>query len=63
MKFFFHFLFKIFLGDLSSLLNNFGYFDENMAKIYIAETAIALEYLHKNSIIHRDLKPDSKYYH
>ncbi|ORX45049.1 kinase-like protein [Piromyces finnis] len=46
-------------GDLSSLLNNFGYFDENMAKIYIAETAIALEYLHKNSIIHRDLKPDN----
>jgi len=32
-----------------------------MAKIYIAETAIALEYLHKNSIVHRDLKPDSKY--
>jgi serine/threonine protein kinase len=46
-------------GDLSSLLNNFGYFDENMAKIYIAETAIALEYLHKNSIVHRDLKPDN----
>lgn len=42
-------------------MNNFGYFDENMAKIYIAETAIALEYLHKNSIVHRDLKPDSKY--
>jgi len=33
-----------------------------MAKIYIAETAIALEYLHKNSIVHRDLKPDSKYH-
>jgi len=32
-----------------------------MAKIYIAETAIALEYLHKNSIVHRDLKPDSIY--
>ncbi|OUM66502.1 hypothetical protein PIROE2DRAFT_6226 [Piromyces sp. E2] len=30
-----------------------------MAKIYIAETAIALEYLHKNSIVHRDLKPDN----
>lgn len=30
-----------------------------MAKIYIGETAVALEYLHKNSIIHRDLKPDN----
>jgi len=30
-----------------------------MAKQYIAETVLALEYLHKNGIVHRDLKPDN----
>ena len=46
-------------GDLKSLLNIYGFFDENMAKFYAAEIALALSYLHKHSIIHRDLKPDN----
>ncbi|KAI9140186.1 serine/threonine protein kinase 15 [Paraphysoderma sedebokerense] len=46
-------------GDLSSLLTVFGVFDEGMAKIYVAEIVLALEYLHSHNITHRDLKPDN----
>eukprot|EP00879_Flechtneria_rotunda_P028139 GHRR01030218.1.p1 GENE.GHRR01030218.1~~GHRR01030218.1.p1 ORF type:complete len:154 (+),score=32.94 GHRR01030218.1:123-584(+) len=33
-------------GDLSSLLQNIGRFDEDVARQYIAETVLALEYCH-----------------
>jgi serine/threonine protein kinase len=33
-------------GDVGSLLQVFGSFEERMARIYIAETILALEYLH-----------------
>ncbi|XP_038053023.1 serine/threonine-protein kinase greatwall-like [Patiria miniata] len=46
-------------GDLKSLLQVCGYFDEAMAVMYTAEIVLALEYLHSHSIIHRDLKPDN----
>ncbi|KAJ8752847.1 hypothetical protein K2173_008582 [Erythroxylum novogranatense] len=46
-------------GDLFSLLRNLGCLDEDMARIYIAEVVLALEYLHSLNIIHRDLKPDN----
>lgn len=29
-----------------------------MARLYFAETVLALEYLHNYGIVHRDLKPD-----
>ncbi len=43
-------------GDCFSLLKNMGTLEEEMAKQYIAEVVLALEYLHKCGIIHRDLK-------
>lgn len=46
-------------GDVFSLLLDRGYFDEDMAKRYAAETVLALEYLHSKKIVHRDLKPDN----
>ncbi|XP_059624828.1 probable serine/threonine protein kinase IRE [Cornus florida] len=46
-------------GDLYSLLRNLGCLEEDMARVYIAELVLALEYLHSLSIIHRDLKPDN----
>lgn len=46
-------------GDLGSLLEEYGCFDEQSAKFYIGEIVLALETLHKSGIIHRDLKPDN----
>lgn len=46
-------------GDLYSLLRNLGCLDEDMARVYIAEVVLALEYLHSLHVVHRDLKPDN----
>lgn len=36
-----------------------GCLDEDLARTYLAETVLALEYCHSLGIIHRDLKPDN----
>ncbi|KAK4414086.1 putative serine/threonine protein kinase IREH1 [Sesamum alatum] len=46
-------------GDLYSLLRNLGCLDEDVARVYIAEVVLALEYLHSRRVVHRDLKPDN----
>lgn len=46
-------------GDLYSLLQGVGSFDETTARIYTLEILQALLYLRQNGIVHRDLKPDN----
>ncbi|XP_073137128.1 probable serine/threonine protein kinase IRE4 isoform X2 [Henckelia pumila] len=46
-------------GDLYSLLRKIGCLEEVVARTYIAELVLALEYLHSLGIVHRDLKPDN----
>ena len=43
-------------GDCYSLLRALGCLEESMARMYIAETVLALEYIHGLGVIHRDLK-------
>lgn len=46
-------------GDLGKLLMKKGKLTEEVARIYIAEVLLAIQYLHKKEIIFRDLKPDN----
>mmetsp|Transcript_16026 Transcript_16026/g.29361 ORF Transcript_16026/g.29361 Transcript_16026/m.29361 type:complete len:769 (+) Transcript_16026:33-2339(+) len=44
-------------GDLDSLVSKQDRLSEHDARIFIAETVLALEYLHSLMIVYRDLKP------
>jgi len=47
-------------GDCAMLLKNVGGpLPMDLARVYFAETVLALEYLHSYGIVHRDLKPDN----
>ncbi|WAR23556.1 MAST1-like protein [Mya arenaria] len=46
-------------GDCATLLKNNGALPFDLARLYFAETVLALEYLHSYGIVHRDLKPDN----
>lgn len=42
-------------GDTASLLKSMGALDEDVARQYIAETILALEWCHSQGIIHRQV--------
>ncbi|KAK9989941.1 hypothetical protein SO802_030180 [Lithocarpus litseifolius] len=46
-------------GGVLYSLKKVGCLDEDVARIYIAELVLALEYLHSLGIVHHDLKPDN----
>ncbi|KAL0583147.1 hypothetical protein ABG067_006914 [Albugo candida] len=46
-------------GDLMSLLESVVQLQEDVARTYIAEIAVALNHLHSQNCVHRDLKPDN----
>ena len=46
-------------GDLGKQIKAKKKFSENVARQYISEVIVALEFLHKNRIIFRDLKPEN----
>uniref|UniRef100_A0A8C6SC72 non-specific serine/threonine protein kinase n=1 Tax=Neogobius melanostomus TaxID=47308 RepID=A0A8C6SC72_9GOBI len=46
-------------GDCATLLKNIGALPVELARMYFAETVLALEYIHNYGIVHRDLKPDN----
>ncbi|XP_070563871.1 microtubule-associated serine/threonine-protein kinase 3-like isoform X5 [Ptychodera flava] len=46
-------------GDCATLLKNMGPLPVDMARMYFAESVLAVEYIHSYGIVHRDLKPDN----
>ncbi|PIC34413.1 hypothetical protein B9Z55_014074 [Caenorhabditis nigoni] len=46
-------------GDCAALLKSAGTLPVELARLYVAETILAIEYLHSYGIVHRDLKPDN----
>ncbi|CAJ0947101.1 unnamed protein product [Ranitomeya imitator] len=46
-------------GDCRNFLRFYGPFPLDLARIYIAETVLAVEYLHSYGVVHRDLKPEN----
>ncbi|XP_077127956.1 microtubule-associated serine/threonine-protein kinase 3-like [Ranitomeya variabilis] len=46
-------------GDCGRLIKFYGRLPLAMARMYIAETVLAVEYLHSYGVVHRDLKPEN----
>lgn len=43
-------------GELHSLVDDYGCLPEEVVRIYVAEIALAIDFLHNAGIVHRDLK-------
>lgn len=46
-------------GDMGMALSKQKRFTEEVARMYLCEIILAIEYLHQNNIVFRDLKPDN----
>lgn len=46
-------------GDLFTLWRDYGPFAEETLRIYAAEIALAIDYMHRNEIVYRDLKMEN----
>ncbi|XP_014254335.1 serine/threonine-protein kinase S6KL [Cimex lectularius] len=46
-------------GDMLNLTNMYGSLPQDICQIYIAELALALDFLHNAGVIYRDLKPEN----
>ncbi|CAB3220677.1 unnamed protein product [Arctia plantaginis] len=46
-------------GELLALLDKYGSLPEELVKIFVAEIAIAIDFLHNAGVIYRDLKPEN----
>jgi len=46
-------------GDFNTLLERYGFFNNDASKFYLAHIVLALEALHNAGIVHRDLKPEN----
>lgn len=46
-------------GELLALLDRYKVFPEELVKIFVAEIAVAIDFLHNAGVIYRDLKPEN----
>lgn len=46
-------------GDLFDLLEEYAFLTEDLVKLYVAEIALAIDFLHGAGVIYRDLKPEN----
>ncbi|XP_048478781.1 serine/threonine-protein kinase S6KL isoform X2 [Plutella xylostella] len=46
-------------GELLALLDKYGKLPEELVKLFVAEIAVAIDFLHNSGVIHRDIKPEN----